>query len=378
MLEDLLGRDEPLTEVQFEFEPGGGSNAPAAFPIGPPPSSEAIRPESRVTLPVPNAADLAWGFLADDRSVAVLRIDSMMRYREAFEVWRSNGFTANLTDHLSEVVQRATGQSPPEGVDARIALVPSATETFSRLFSAMRDAHTQAMIVDLRRNSGGNSSMNMILGYFLYPLARLLDADGGFQIPRFSKLYFHNYRTASLQRLRSQRWGLLEIGDLDFSEEKAWRDVKKDGVDTAARERRCKEFAQDAARMPTFDVEFRTREASAAWSGKVIVLTSAHTYSAGFDLVAMLAKNGATVIGVPSAQAGNCFIDGLPFHLTNSGLEGDISYKQSLMFPDDPVRGEMLRPEVELTYEKLVALAFDPNASVILALETLRHGAAAH
>jgi hypothetical protein len=32
-------------------------------------------------------------------------------------------------------------------------------------------------------------------------------------------------------------------------------------------------------------------------------------------------------------------------------------------------RGELLRPDVELTYEKLASMGFDPEAAVALALE---------
>ncbi|MEZ4573269.1 MAG: hypothetical protein R2849_23720 [Thermomicrobiales bacterium] len=46
---------------------------------------------------------------------------------------------------------------------------------------------------------------------------------------------------------------------------------------------------------------------------EVTVLTSARTYSAGFDMAAMLYKHGATIVGAPSSQAGNCFIDTLRY-----------------------------------------------------------------
>jgi hypothetical protein len=41
------------------------------------------------------------------------------------------------------------------------------------------------------------------------------------------------------------------------------------------------------------------------------------------------------------------------------------------MFPDDPERGKLLRPDHELTLEKLKTYDFDPNAEVLLALEAL-------
>jgi len=85
----------------------------------------------------------------------------------------------------------------------------------------------------------------------------------------------------------------------------------------------------------------------------------------------MLVKHGAVLIDVPSAQAGNCFIDSLPYRLDHSGLGGSISYKWSRLFPEDPERGKLLRPQIEPTYASLANMGFDPNATVRLALEHL-------
>lgn len=107
------------------------------------------------------------------------------------------------------------------------------------------------------------------------------------------------------------------------------------------------------------------------WTPEVLVLTSADTFSAGFDLVVVLWRRGARIVGVPSAQAGNCFIDILGYTLKHSGLWGNISFKRSLYFPDDPERGKLLRPTHELTYEYLSSQGFDPHATINLALEHL-------
>jgi hypothetical protein len=53
-------------------------------------------------------------------------------------------------------------------------------------------------------------------------------------------------------------------------------------------------------------------------------------------------------------------------------LTGSISYKRSLLFPDDPRTGELLQPHIELTYETWAAMRFDPNAAVTLALRSIR------
>ena len=78
------------------------------------------------------------------------------------------------------------------------------------------------------------------------------------------------------------------------------------------------------------------------------------------------------MVGVPSAQAGNCFIDVLRFRLEHSGLAGWISFKWSQAFPGDAERGRVLRPGRELTYAELAARDFDPHATVAVALDYLQ------
>jgi hypothetical protein len=367
-LGDLLERQGLAGPVRFELRKPDGTRVtvPVEAVSGTP--GQPLAPPSRLAVPEPNAADLAWSFLNPDKSVAYLRIDSMGRYREAFEVWRSTGFTMPLGDHLTSVA-RAAGHPELTGVDERIAVIPAATDTFRELFAAMRRERTATLIVDLRRNRGGNSMIGNVLGYFLYPVDRLVSTETGFQVPRYSAQYFQSHEADSLEKVRARSGLALEPGDLDFSEERAWRERQRNGLTPERREQLRKEFLEGAERSPTFAQEVRSGQFSAAWSPRVVVLTSARTYSAGFDLVALLRAHGARVVGVPSAQAGNCFIDTAPYQLERSGLSGSISFKYSLLFPEDPVNGELLRPDRELRYEELAALEFDPHASVLLALE---------
>jgi len=76
-------------------------------------------------------------------------------------------------------------------------------------------------------------------------------------------------------------------------------------------------------------------------------------------------------VGVPFAQVGNCFIDALFYKPDHSGLEGAISYKWSVPFPQDHRRGKMLRPGGELSYDYLAKQQFDPDATVKLAFELI-------
>lgn len=111
------------------------------------------------------------------------------------------------------------------------------------------------------------------------------------------------------------------------------------------------------------------------WTPRVVVVSSARTYSAAFDVVAMLHAHGAELVGVPSAQAGNCFIDSLSFELKNSHIRGHLGFKRSLSFPHEPGKGRLLRPDMELTYDTLSRMSFDPHAALRLAQKAALDGA---
>ena len=84
-----------------------------------------------------------------------------------------------------------------------------------------------------------------------------------------------------------------------------------------------------------------------------------------------LHEAGAKIVGRPSAQAGNCFGDLINYRLKNSGISGFVSHKYFELYPDDPERGKVLRPDYELTYDKLASYGFDVNADILWALEIL-------
>jgi hypothetical protein len=371
-LADLLGAAEPASDqLAGSEEPGiaidvvsaDGASRHLLCPLGA--SGTPLRPESALSLPAFNAADLASGFSGAGGRVAYLRVGSLMRYREAFEVWRAAGFERLLGDHLTEVATAALGEEAPDDVVAKIAAVPSATETLTTLFAEMARQRTPALVVDLRESVGGNSFFASILAYFLYGVEGVIAADPGYQIPRHSPLYFANY-TGTPEVEQAAR---LRNGGYDFTEEAQWDQWRREGLTAEETDRRRAEFVEAVGQSPTFASAVTTTYPGVTWPLEVIVVTAARTYSAGFDVAAQLVKHGGRVVGVASGQAGNCFIDTLRYQLPHSRLDVSISFKRSLLFPEDAERGALLRPEEELIYDQLAALNFDPHASVRLALE---------
>ncbi len=364
-LANLLPEWKSKNNVRVKFRLAAGKEKEHTFSLVKDNSGKSLTPETKIKLPSIERTDLVYGFLDEEKQIAILRIDSMMTYRGAFEFGHSMGLTW-IKGYAQKAYRRFHQVDPPEEIEYIIAGIPSATETFRSLFTEMKDAGTKTIIVDLRKNQGGSSFMAFILNYFLYGTEAAESADMGYQIKKYSDLYFQNYKERSIEKINEERKLLLNTNDYDFKGEWEYRkkepDIKKQAE---KREKRLKYY-------PTFEAEYKAREYENYYKPKkVVVLTSAWTYSAGFDMVASLYAMGAYLVGTPSSQAGNCFIDTLRFKLTNTGVKVSLSYKYSLMFPDDAKKGKVLKPHYELTYDKLASYNFDPNAEILLALEML-------
>lgn len=359
--------------LTLELEHPCGTRRLYTLPFLERPPGGPLRPESRLDMPPVNAAGLGWALLPCPHEAALLRINSAARYREAFEQWRHAGIEAVLGSHLQDVSSTAIQGSPPPSIEAQIRSVPSATELFLDLFRAMEEAKTDSLIVDVRDNSeGGNSLIGTILELLLYGEGRVAAARGGYEIPRYSPLYFENY-----QNLHPEDMDLPEggdpLGEYDFRDEEAWNLGAAESPESRLATLRSV-LATLAEASPTFAALYRQgMESVGASPRRVVVLTSARTFSAGFDIAMRLSLHGARVVGVPSGQAGNSCVDSVFFTLCHSGLKGGIAHKLRLAFPGESERGRALPADPELTYEALAGMAFDPNATLLLALSELTH-----
>jgi len=287
-----------------------------------------------------------------------------MGYRDAFESFQAK-VMSEVEPYARAAYKKARLQEPPAKIEDVVAGIPSATETFRELVHAMKAAGTQTLIIDLRGNTGGNSLMKEILAYFLYGQEALDSLDNGYQIVKYSDLYYSVYASDSLEKVNVERRTALTRSDYDFKEERARNKGPQRGS--------WLEAVRDSA---TFMKEYRTgAHLTPVYKPQaVFVLSTPLTYSSGFNMLRDLYALGATVVGTPSAQPGNNFGDSLPFKLKHTGLSAFVSHKQNISFPNDLERGNCLMPHYLLTYEKLSALGFDPNAELLLALDLAAAG----
>lgn len=103
----------------------------------------------------------------------------------------------------------------------------------------------------------------------------------------------------------------------------------------------------------------------------VYVVTNEDTFSAAFHFTFMLWKMGATIVGVPSSQAPNTYMESTPFTLPNTGIECSVSNAIQLFFPADDPRSKVFRPDWTPSWEDYRRLGFDSRADLLYILEKI-------
>jgi hypothetical protein len=348
--------DRSSVTIELQLPSGETQTVTRGLPV----SLSSLRlPESRVSLPKTDDSGFVCDFLDFpdyEQEIAYLRVDHMLGYREAREM---------------AVAAGAETLSVEE-----IAAVRSATESFRSLAIEMKEKSTRTLIVDIRRNGGGNYMMAPILTYFLYgkdvliAIPKEAARSGGGSGKRYSELYFNAHPKMTLRGLNEGRGVPLVIGDIDFA--RIMADVS-DAVEPVATPAENSERLKVYRRASTFFAEYE----SGAYSGhylpeNVFVLMTPWTSSSGLDMALFLYRAGATLIGTPSGQAPNSWGNLLEWTLDNSGIRGEVSSSFEIAFGDDPDKGRVLPVHYQLTYEKLASYQFDHNAIFLLAMDMLK------
>jgi len=192
-------------------------------------------------------------------------------------------------------------------------------------------------------------------------------AEGGSYGRRYSGRYLESTANTS-EQINQGRALPLRAGDHDFS-----MDFADAGGRFQALLPQVPALLEDHAReMPTFYAEYVTGTYAGLYAPeKLVVLANPGTFSSGFPMMHYLYLAGATLVGTPSGQAANCFGNTLPWHLSQTGIGGQVSSMYYVDSPNDPEMGRVLPMDYPLTYDRLASYDFDPNAEYLYALEPL-------
>ena len=325
-----------------------------------------IMHDSVIEIPSTKNCEFAHNFLDKNRKVAILKVDGMGGFRENFELaGLENQFLLNGARYF---YQRYNKKAPPDDKSELLKGIPSATETFKSLVTDMRNYRTETLVVDLRKNGGGNSTLAQFLIYFIFGEDRLISyfaQKSGYETIKYSNLYFDQVQDGK----KGTNTPGIELNDNDYWFEDLYELKNLEDFRT---QKATAELAELYKKIPTFYNEYKTGKYSNHHRPKkIIVLCSPETYSSGYTMMKMLNVMGATLIGTPSSQAENAPGWVLNFKLKNSGLTGWVACKFYTSF-SNRIKNGVYQLDQELTYNKLKEYDFDPNSEILLALSLIK------
>ena len=102
------------------------------------------------------------------------------------------------------------------------------------------------------------------------------------------------------------------------------------------------------------------------------MLTDPDTFSAAFHYAFFLWKMGATVVGVPCAQAPNTYMELTLFGLPRTKLKGSVSNTLQMFLPDDDPRAKVFYPDLMPTYEDYKRYDFDDNTIPLYLMDIIK------
>ncbi len=247
---------------------------------------------------------------------------------------------SDLDRLLKMVYDNILKQPMPENQDDAIAALPSFHETFAGMLVEMKNAGAPYLVIDLRNNDGGFTPIIFRTLYQLWGERYHTTPLGAQFYTMVSPLYMQKFST-TLEEFNAVRGNDYDFGDFIFSES-----GKNPQVDTSA-----------GGAIYTPD--------------RVFVLTDPGTFSAAFHYAFYLWKMGATIVGIPSAQAPNTFMENTFFTLPYTGLEGSISNAAQVFLPADDPRAKIFWPDIMLTGDDYRRYGFDRHAELLYLMDYL-------
>lgn len=297
----------------------------------------------------------------DSPRAAYFRVATIMG-REAYEMAYREG-VADAREMMASYY-RSQKKEMPKDPEAALRGIPSFFDTGRKLLQEMKDHKTSRLIIDLRGNGGGWTSSVFPFFHMMYGDTYYGRRSRARWVTVESELYLRKHN-ATIEEWRKK------TGDPDFEVGK----YRFDEESEAPAEKKRQEAVQGYLKKGySFARTLESLGAQPVYTPKVVVvLCDPDTYSAAFHAMFYLKELGAKIVGVPSSQAPNTFMEVTPFTLPESGIGGSISNSAQIFLPDDP-GANVLRPDFEVDFEILKRYKFDSDTTLKYALDLIASG----
>ncbi|WP_081964219.1 S41 family peptidase [Porphyromonas macacae] len=299
-------------------------------------------------LPDCNAAYFRWNAIAS---------------REIFiEADSTDKETNRAINWLYGIMKRPKPKNFTETIDG----LPELYGTFYRMLTEMKENKLEYLIVDLRKNGGGMTPLCMPLLYMLYGNDYLNYRSDAEYHTLISPLLLKKYKT-TLEKFNQKEGKDYKMGDYVFSPFFPYKDIPLSQKQT---DLSLISYENGTGKQYTINLKGRP-----VYRPHVIVLSSPATFSAAYHFMYFLTEIGnATVIGVPSSQAGNTYMESTRFELPYSGIAGSISNAIQIMFPNDEEKGHVFIPTYPMTINDYAKYNFVEDAEILYCLDLIKQG----
>lgn len=300
-----------------------------------------------------------YDFLDKNKQVAYFRLSSIMT-REPFVFMKQNNWE-NMEYMLENVYTSSLKKEMPENMDEAIDSIPELNKIFRQMLEDMKKMNSRYLVVDLRGNAGGFTPAILPTLYMLYGDKYFVKDMETHYYRLISPLYMKKINM-TLDDFNNKYKTSYQLGDYTFplitgKKQKSIEQRRKKLIDNAMGG--SGKYIEDLHGKPVYSPE------------KVFVITDQRTFSAAFHYAFYLWKMDATVIGIPSGQAPNTYMEGTSFELPLTKLTGSISNSFQAYLPADDKRARIFYPDIMLTWDDYRQFSFDKYTDILYLLNSL-------
>lgn len=302
---------------------------------------------------------MAYHFLDEKKDVMLFKLSSIMA-RENFETTIFNNWPGAYEQMKSFYSRTLNKEMPTDTIEA-LKSIPSFSETFLNMLKEMEKQKSHSLIIDLRGNSGGWTPITLPSLYQLFG-DKYLQTDMSTQTYRLiSPLYLQKINQSLDEFNRTYNCN-FKLGDYIFGQ------MPRDTSDiTVLRDKFVKNCMSDTK------TELKKQQGKPVYRPKhIYVVTNEKTFSAAFHYTFYLWKMGATLVGVPSMQAPNTFMEQTMLELPYTRIRGSISNSIQLFLPPDDYRAKVFWPDMMPSYDDYKRYQFDQHSEIRYLLDQIK------